>query len=114
MAKTKASEQTGQKKLATSFKSRKTDAYTLRKAKGKDSQPTEESKTPESGRYSDPVTTAALKAFDLDPTFGPCAGLTRRERWQRAESLGLNPPPEVWDLLENAGDEHKLSVFAHI
>ena len=27
--------------------------------------------------------------------YGPCVGMTRLERWQRAESLGLEPPPEA-------------------
>jgi DNA polymerase delta, subunit 4 len=27
--------------------------------------------------------------------YGPCVGVTRLERWERAAALGLNPPPEV-------------------
>ena len=27
--------------------------------------------------------------------YGPCVGMTRFERWERAKSLGLNPPKEV-------------------
>jgi hypothetical protein len=27
--------------------------------------------------------------------YGPCVGMTRLERWDRAASLGLNPPEEV-------------------
>lgn len=27
--------------------------------------------------------------------YGPCIGVTRLERWNRAEALGLSPPPEV-------------------
>ena len=27
--------------------------------------------------------------------YGPCIGMTRLERWERAKSLGLNPPTEV-------------------
>ncbi|KAI9010118.1 DNA polymerase delta, subunit 4-domain-containing protein [Hyaloraphidium curvatum] len=40
-----------------------------------------------------------LRAFDLDPTFGPCVGITRMERWDRAVALGLDPPGRVRDLL---------------
>lgn len=40
-----------------------------------------------------------LRAFDLDPTFGPCLGMTRLERWKRANSLGEDPPKEVYDIL---------------
>jgi DNA polymerase delta subunit 4 len=36
-----------------------------------------------------------LHAFDLNYRFGPCIGLTRLERWERAHKLGLNPPEEV-------------------
>ena len=27
--------------------------------------------------------------------YGPCVGVSRLERWERAQALGLNPPPEV-------------------
>jgi len=27
--------------------------------------------------------------------YGPCIGVSRLERWERAHLLGLNPPPEV-------------------
>ncbi|EPQ26245.1 uncharacterized protein PFL1_06180 [Pseudozyma flocculosa PF-1] len=40
-----------------------------------------------------------LRLFDLDPTYGPCIGLTRLERWERAEELGEHPPREVYDIL---------------
>mmetsp|Transcript_10715 Transcript_10715/g.66043 ORF Transcript_10715/g.66043 Transcript_10715/m.66043 type:complete len:104 (-) Transcript_10715:56-367(-) len=41
-----------------------------------------------------------LRGFDLDPRFGPCMGMTRIDRWERAEKLGLDPPPRVKTLLE--------------
>ncbi|CAI5982539.1 unnamed protein product [Closterium sp. NIES-65] len=44
----------------------------------------------------------ALQLFDMDMAFGPCTGLSRLERWQRANRLGLNPPPHVRALLESA------------
>ncbi|KAG6811552.1 hypothetical protein H0H92_006905, partial [Tricholoma furcatifolium] len=31
--------------------------------------------------------------------FGPCVGVSRLERWERAHLLGLNPPKEVKDIL---------------
>jgi len=40
-----------------------------------------------------------LRVFDNTYDFGPCVGLTRMERWERAEAMGLNPPPEVRDIL---------------
>ena len=30
--------------------------------------------------------------------YGPCVGMTRLERWERAHAFGLNPPPEVSPL----------------
>ncbi|CDH51335.1 predicted protein [Lichtheimia corymbifera JMRC:FSU:9682] len=41
-----------------------------------------------------------LRKFDLDYKYGPCVGLTRMERWLRAEKLGLNPPKEVKEQLD--------------
>ncbi|CAL1714040.1 unnamed protein product [Somion occarium] len=36
-----------------------------------------------------------LRVFDLSYQYGPCIGVSRLERWNRADALGLNPPPEV-------------------
>lgn len=44
-----------------------------------------------------------LRAFDLNSKFGPCVGMTRLERWERAEKFGLAPPADVKALLEAAG-----------
>ena len=46
-----------------------------------------------------------LRSFDLDQQFGPCVGLSRKDRWQRAESFGLEPPAKVWSLLSTLRDE---------
>ncbi|KAF6250592.1 DNA polymerase delta, subunit 4-domain-containing protein [Scenedesmus sp. NREL 46B-D3] len=40
-----------------------------------------------------------LRSFDLATQYGPCTGMTRLERWQRAETLGLNPPVQVKEML---------------
>jgi DNA polymerase delta subunit 4 len=40
-----------------------------------------------------------LRQFDMDMKFGPCIGVTRLQRWERASSMGLQPPPHVRDLL---------------
>ncbi|KAM4636712.1 DNA polymerase delta subunit 4 [Discoglossus pictus] len=37
--------------------------------------------------------------FDLDWHFGPCVGITRLERWQRAQRLGLSPPKVIGEML---------------
>ncbi len=57
---------------------------------------------------------AALRVFDLTPAFGPTSGMTRLERWARADALGLKPPPAVRALLEarGAGSAFNQQVFA--
>ncbi|XP_071390522.1 DNA polymerase delta subunit 4 isoform X1 [Centroberyx affinis] len=40
-----------------------------------------------------------LRQFDLDWRFGPCTGITRLQRWERAKLHGLNPPEEIRELL---------------
>ncbi|SAL95506.1 hypothetical protein [Absidia glauca] len=42
-----------------------------------------------------------LCGFDLDYAFGPCVGLTRLQRWDRAVRLGLDPPQHIRKLLLN-------------
>ncbi|KAK7329640.1 hypothetical protein VNO77_23812 [Canavalia gladiata] len=41
-----------------------------------------------------------LRQFDMDMTYGPCIGLTRLERWERASKMGLNPPQSIKILLQ--------------
>lgn len=40
-----------------------------------------------------------LRQFDLSWQYGPCTGITRLQRWERAETLGLSPPITVRELL---------------
>jgi len=44
-----------------------------------------------------------LREFDMNMSYGPCLGLSRMERWQRAVGLGLNPSHQIKDILERAG-----------
>ncbi|RDX69058.1 DNA polymerase delta subunit 4, partial [Mucuna pruriens] len=44
---------------------------------------------------------AVLRQFDLNMAYGPCLGMTRLARWERAQKLGLNPPPEIESLLKS-------------
>ncbi|PSC73196.1 DNA polymerase delta subunit 4 [Micractinium conductrix] len=48
---------------------------------------------------------AALRQFDLDSRFGPCSGITRLERWERAAKLGLAPPADVPELVRRHGED---------
>ncbi|KAH7544853.1 hypothetical protein FEM48_Zijuj01G0030100 [Ziziphus jujuba var. spinosa] len=41
-----------------------------------------------------------LRQFDLNMAYGPCAGMTRLARWERASKLGMNPPQEIGALLK--------------
>ncbi|WVW79764.1 hypothetical protein I302_101734 [Kwoniella bestiolae CBS 10118] len=40
-----------------------------------------------------------LRVFDLTSSYGPCVGITRLQRWERAKKWGLNPPDEIKDIL---------------
>ncbi|KAG1774158.1 DNA polymerase delta, subunit 4-domain-containing protein [Suillus placidus] len=40
-----------------------------------------------------------LRVFDMSYEYGPCVGMSRLERWERAASFGLNPPDEVRQIL---------------
>ncbi|RKP23436.1 hypothetical protein SYNPS1DRAFT_30817 [Syncephalis pseudoplumigaleata] len=53
------------------------------------------------------VTTAErlLRQFDLTLRFGPCIGISRAERWQRAASHDLHPPAYLAELLDDSAVE---------
>ncbi|KAI1111436.1 DNA polymerase delta, subunit 4-domain-containing protein [Nemania sp. NC0429] len=40
-----------------------------------------------------------LRYWDVSSQYGPCVGITRLKRWQRADRLGLSPPLEVLAVL---------------
>ncbi|EJD48152.1 hypothetical protein AURDEDRAFT_113033 [Auricularia subglabra TFB-10046 SS5] len=40
-----------------------------------------------------------LRVFDNSHEYGPCVGIPRLQRWERAQAMGLNPPPEIRDIL---------------
>ncbi|XP_070836756.1 DNA polymerase delta subunit 4 [Chaetodon trifascialis] len=55
-----------------------------------------------------------LRQFDLDWRFGPCTGISRLQRWERAKLHGLNPPEEIRDLLlqTHADPEYNQSLWS--
>ncbi|KAM9477424.1 DNA polymerase delta subunit 4 [Clarias gariepinus] len=55
-----------------------------------------------------------LKKFDLDWQFGPCTGISRLQRWERAALHGLNPPQEIKDVLlkESTDTEYTYSLWS--
>jgi len=52
-------------------------------------------------KHTEGLTTGekVLRYFDVSSQYGPCIGITRLKRWQRAQRLGLNPPVEVLAVL---------------
>ncbi|MBN3281416.1 DPOD4 polymerase, partial [Polyodon spathula] len=55
-----------------------------------------------------------LREFDLNWEFGPCTGITRLQRWHRADKLGLKPPAELKDvIINNTGDSEYLNCLWH-
>lgn len=51
-----------------------------------------------------------LKNFDLTLEYGPCTGITRLERWERAQKHGLNPPEEIRDILLKNEDKEEYTL----
>ncbi|KAI5678516.1 hypothetical protein M9H77_09466 [Catharanthus roseus] len=41
-----------------------------------------------------------LRQFDMNMVYGPCIGISRLDRWERARAMGLNPPEEIENLLK--------------
>nr|PIL98098.1 DNA polymerase delta subunit 4 [Toxoplasma gondii COUG] len=57
-----------------------------------------------------------LQRFDMAVQYGPCCGLSRSERWYRADELGMEPPLEVKQAIQfTRGDasifDQRLSRF---
>ncbi|KAK4083470.1 uncharacterized protein Triagg1_1132 [Trichoderma aggressivum f. europaeum] len=56
-----------------------------------------------------------LRYFDVSSQYGPCIGITRVKRWQRAERLGMKPPIEVLAvLLREENKENDEVETAHM
>ncbi|KAL3510191.1 hypothetical protein ACH5RR_029592 [Cinchona calisaya] len=41
-----------------------------------------------------------LRQFDMNMAYGPCLGMSRLARWERAKALGMNPPKDIGHLLK--------------
>ncbi|KAK2071997.1 hypothetical protein P8C59_006378 [Phyllachora maydis] len=62
-----------------------------------------------------PMSEKILRYFDVSSQYGPCVGLSRLKRWQRAERLGLKPPIEVLAvLLKDDTRKDEASQQAHM
>ncbi|CAF1159028.1 unnamed protein product, partial [Didymodactylos carnosus] len=60
------------------------------------SKPTDKAKTP----VIEKKDLELLKKFDLNMDFGPCTGITRLERFNRAMKHSLDPPSRVQELID--------------
>ncbi|XP_032747133.1 DNA polymerase delta subunit 4 [Rattus rattus] len=49
-----------------------------------------------------------LRQFDLAWQYGPCTGITRLQRWHRAEQMGLKPPVEVYQVLKTHPEDSRF------
>ena len=56
---------------------------------------------------------AKLKEFDMDTKYGPCMSMTRLERWRRAETLGLDPPLFIHNVIKAFPELKDKSVWHH-
>jgi DNA polymerase delta subunit 4 len=50
-----------------------------------------------------------LRNFDLESKYGPVSGMSRLERFQRAEKLGLAPPQFIKELILKHGEDSALN-----
>nr|WDA42955.1 DNA polymerase delta subunit 4 [Fagopyrum tataricum] len=55
-----------------------------------------------------------LRTFDMNMVYGPCSGMTRIERWERAVRLGLNPPMDVKAFLISTDVNHQCLWYPRV
>ncbi|PNH05664.1 DNA polymerase delta subunit 4 [Tetrabaena socialis] len=82
----------------------KTTRGTKRKKAGDDAEvPTPEVLARSQGAADLSEEEQRLRQFDLQTKYGPCAGISRLERWERAVKFGLEPPEDVRDIIMAQG-----------
>lgn len=102
--------------LSSTLKSRKAKA-TARESRGKTASKSARTPADEGERTTKGEARSAddvLSAFDLELRYGPCAGLTRLERWERAKMLGFEPPESVCELIKELPADQQISVFGRL
>ena len=50
------------------------------------------------------------REFDLENKYGPVTGMTRMERWERAQRMGLEPPAWVRDSIAQQGTDSAINA----
>ncbi|GAA6031437.1 hypothetical protein JCM8097_005659 [Rhodosporidiobolus ruineniae] len=48
-----------------------------------------------------------LRVFDATEDYGPCSRISRLERFERAERLGLNPNPQIGEILRSEDGKNR-------
>nr|XP_004656804.2 DNA polymerase delta subunit 4 [Jaculus jaculus] len=87
-----------------------TDSYPVVKRREGPAGHSKEELAPELGEETQSLTEEEaelelLRQFDLAWQYGPCTGITRLQRWYRAQQMGLEPPSEVLQVLKtHTGD----------
>lgn len=46
----------------------------------------------------------------MNMAYGPCLGMNRLDRWERANAMGLNPPKEIENLI-SVGKVNSLCLW---
>lgn len=54
-----------------------------------------------------------LKQFDMNMRYGPCVGIKRSQRWNRAKKFNLNPPLEVKSILDDNKFQKAIANIEH-
>ncbi|KAL5477689.1 hypothetical protein EMCRGX_G024517 [Ephydatia muelleri] len=52
---------------------------------------------------------ALLRAFDLNSTFGPTIGISRLDRWMRAQKFGLSPPSDILLIINQHPEDQRFT-----
>ncbi|WVQ78680.1 hypothetical protein IAT38_000767 [Cryptococcus sp. DSM 104549] len=55
-----------------------------------------------------------LRVFDMTTKYGPCIGMPRLQRWERAKAWGLNPPEEIREILTTQQGEEDESYRENV
>lgn len=55
-----------------------------------------------------------LRVFDMTSAYGPCVGMTRLQRWERAKKWGLNPPEEIRNILTTVEGQRDVAYKENV
>lgn len=55
-----------------------------------------------------------LRVFDMTSAYGPCVGMSRLQRWERAKKWGLNPPEEIRNILTTVEGQKEVAYRENV